>query len=151
MNFTSSRGTKSCYTPASLRKELRHLSRELSSSDIPKVLSSRKSKAPSKDIDKENTGFSDHSLNDSEWVNGGGVVSPAVFSFSASSTPPKADFNVSEGAPLTATCSSAARKNTVENGSDRKTLSQPSNVWAPGSVIPRGLMVRHTRLMTFNS
>ncbi len=138
MNFTSSRSSKN--TPASLRKELRHLSRELPSSDIPKVLSSRKSQAIRKETDKENSRFSEKRLKDNEWMNGGAVVSPAVFSFSSSSTPPKSEFNVaSEDVSFDVTCRSVAQTSSVQNGSVCPTML--SNTWVPGSSIPRGLMV----------
>jgi hypothetical protein len=140
MNFTSSRSARNSNTPASLRKELRHLSRELPSAgaaDTPNVFSSRKTQPTrTKSFDhlqvrntgKENLGS--NALHDNEWMSGGGVASPAVFSFSCS-PPPRSQLTAVPGGstnveiPLSVTHSSSAA----------------ANGWAPGSVVPRGMMV----------
>lgn len=139
MSLASSR-TRVLSTPASLRKELRHLSRELSSSDVPSGSSSRKTKAPTKLAGKENSRPAAPSVSESEWMHGGGVVAPAVFSFSGS--PPPSHFNVTyEGAPVAANFRSEVRAGSVVNCKVQNSSTLPSSVWVPGSVIPRGLMV----------
>ena len=164
MSLASSRTAKLSSTPASLRKELRNLSRELSSSDGPPVSSSKTAKAPAKLPNKENFRPAAHSVSESEWMRGGGLhtpapalplplqhrgggrrapahkgeaqVSPAVFSFSGSPTPPH--FNAaSDGLPFSANSSAGC----AVSGKVQLPSTGYGSVWAPGSAIPRGLMV----------
>jgi hypothetical protein len=146
------------------------LSRELSSSDGPPVSSSKTAKAPAKLPNKENFRPAAYSVSESEWMRGGGLhtptpalplplqhrggggggrrapahkgeaqdpeVSPAVFSFSGSPTPPH--FNAaSEGLPFSANSSAGC----AVNGKAQLPSTGHGSVWAPGSAIPRGLMV----------
>ena len=164
MSLASSRTAKLSSTPASLRKELRNLSRELSSSDGPPVSSSKTAKAPAKLPNKENFRPAAHSVSESEWMRGGGLhtpapalplplqhrgggrrapahkgeaqVSPAVFSFSGSPTPPH--FNAaSDGLPFSANSSAGC----AVSGKVQLPSTGYGSVWEPGSAIPRGLMV----------
>jgi hypothetical protein len=122
-------------TPASLRKELRHLSRELSSSDFPNVfpIANTKKKA-TRGTEKENFRPSSQTANGNEWMRGGGAVSPAVFSFSGTSPPPQPQV-----AAAISSSGAAARAAYSENETRSRVTSV--NIWLPGSAIPRGLMV----------
>jgi hypothetical protein len=131
MNFTSSRSARNSNTPASLRKELRHLSRELPSAgaaDTSNIFSSRKTKPTRKETGKENLGS--HVLHENEWICGGGVASPAVFSFSCS-PPSKSQLNAVPGETT----------NVQMPLSVAHSRSAAANGLAPGSVVPRGMMV----------
>ncbi len=137
-----SRGAKLSSTPASLRKELRHLSRELSASDvaISSSFSSRKAKPSLKIAEKENSQLSNHASRD-EWVRGGGNVSPAVFSFSGASLSPLSDAKIiSKGVLFPAYSNSVSCAGTAEKSIVCRSAISSSNVLAAG--IPRGLMVR---------
>jgi hypothetical protein len=142
--LTSSRGAKlsTNATPASLRKELRHLSKELSSSDFSNAVSSRKVKPGTKGAEKENFRLSNHSASASsnEWMRGGGAVSPAVFSFSDASPPSRSQALLATSFAAIST-SAAPAEASLEI--DRINLPQtlPATVWIPGAAIPRGLMV----------
>lgn len=151
MNNFSSRDAKSSTTPASLRKELRHLSREISSSSdvLPQAFSNKKGKAASKVAEKENFRPFNHSAAGQAWISGGGAASPAVFSFYGAHSPPKSQSL--QVAPLVAATGSFMPAASVEKSranqsytstSNASIYSSTSNVWMPGSVIPRGLMVR---------
>jgi hypothetical protein len=140
----SSRGAKLSSTPSSLRKELRHLSRELSASDVAvsSSFSSRKAKPSLKNAEKENSRPVNHASRD-EWVRGGGNVSPAVFSFSGASLSPLSDAKIiSKGVPFPAYSNSVSCAHTAENSVVCRSASSSGNVLAAGACIPRGLMVR---------
>jgi hypothetical protein len=142
MNLTSSRSAKVAVssTPSSLRKELRHLSKELFSSDVPNVVSlaNTRVKATSRGAEKENFRPLSQSAGGNEWMRGGGAVSPAVFSFSGTSPPPHP-----QAFAAISSSAAAARSASSENGKANMSASQVSstNKWLPGSAIPRGLMV----------
>jgi hypothetical protein len=140
----SSRDAKHSSTPASLRKELRHLSRELSSSDVgaPSSFSGRKARPPLKNTEKENSRPSNYTSHN-EWVRGGGNVSPAVFSFSGASLSPLSDAKIiSKGALFPAYSNSVSRVGTGENSIFCGTSTSSSNMLVADAGIPRGLMVR---------
>jgi hypothetical protein len=141
MSHLSSRDAKSSTTPASLRKELRHLSREISSSDVlPHAFSNRKAKAASKVTEKENFRPFNHSAAGQAWISGGGAASPAVFSFYGAPSPPKSQSLQVE--PLVAVTSSIMPATSVEKSRSNQSYTSTSNMWMPGSVVPRGLMVQ---------
>lgn len=150
----SSRGAKLSSTPSSLRKELRHLSRELSASDvaISSSFSSRKAKPSLKNAEKENSRPPNHALRD-EWVRGGGNASPAVFSFSGASLSPLSDAKItSKGVQFPAYSNSVSCADTAENSAVCRSAISVQGAWegrreavaggAAGAGIPRGLMVR---------
>jgi hypothetical protein len=132
MSLTSSRSARNSNTPASLRKELRHLSRELPSAgaaDTPNIFSSRKTKSTRKETGKENLGS--QVLHVNEWICGGGVASPAVFSFSCS-PPSKSQLNAVPGESTNAQ---------IPLSVAHSRSAAAANGLAPGSVVPRGMMV----------
>jgi hypothetical protein len=139
MSYLSSRDAKSSTTPASLRKELRHLSKEISSSDgLPHAFSNRKAKPATKFTEKENFRPLNHSAAGQAWISGGGAASPAVFSFYGAPSPPKSQSLQAD--PMVAVTGSIMPAS--EKSRANQSYTSTSNMWMPGSVIPRGLMVQ---------
>ncbi len=140
MSLASSRNAKSFATPASLRKELRHLSREIPSDVVPHGFSHRKVKTSSKVSEKENFRPLNHSATGHEWMRGGSAASPAVFSFSGTPSPPKSQcFEVE---PSVGATGSVISVDSSETSKADQCCRPASSVWTRGSAIPRGLMVR---------
>jgi hypothetical protein len=131
-----------------LRKELRLMSKSLAATEGPAFIASRRS--VDKKSSSSNSNFSDKENfrpaasalpSDSQWMRGGGVVAPAVFSFSGSSPAHSSFSDVADyGTPLSS--SAAAAIHSATSVDDSRVNQQSTSGRGAAAALPRGFMVR---------